>query len=473
MLLRISVLLAAIIPVSAAEWSWTWKPAPGDKTATASVSACKYGKMWAYAVEIDDGPKWVRSFAVPFLARYHYTDAPPGVAGGKPLPFVGSVAAVVGAIGFNDRNVDWDDLKALTEAGWGVMNHSFDHRGLHWQESGKLSDREVADDAYWSQTILAAGLPGGRAPTGAVYANGYVDYNRNDVLAKAGIGIATRVGGSSTRDLGSPTVQWMDFTRSYLDDGVWVKDHAGAVMAQFPGAEQDGPEAGNLVIDFTHGIDQQADSANQQRWSERLSTIERRWGAGGGDTLWCAPTAEVADYVRAATAAKITISSGKLTVRLPDDIPGSALTLRLSGIGTRAQLQAPVGGALYRLGDVVVLTSPVIGLRGAVPPAPRLSVVYDGPAVSVDFAKPTQVAGITIGVAGCPQADATYRLAVRTAKGDQQVGQRTLTGGTWVVGSQLCPIVPSAPAITGRGITVEAVPELRRMIVWAVETARR
>jgi hypothetical protein len=196
MLLRLPLLLAAIIPASAAEWSWTWKPAPGDKTASASITTCKYGKSWAYAVEIDDGPKWVRSFAVPFLARHHFTDAPPGVAGGKALPFVGSVAAVVGAVGFNDSNVDWDDLKALSEAGWGVMNHSFDHRGLHWQESGKLNDREVADDAYWSQTILAAGLPGGRAPTGAVYANGYVDYNRNDVLAKAGIGIATRVGGS-------------------------------------------------------------------------------------------------------------------------------------------------------------------------------------------------------------------------------------------------------------------------------------
>jgi hypothetical protein len=161
MLLRLPLLLAAIIPASAAEWSWTWKPAPGDKSASASITACKYGKSWAYAVEIDDGPKWARSFAVPFLARHHFTDAPPGMAGGKALPFVGSVAAVASAVGFNDSNVNWDDLKALTEAGWGVMNHSFDHRGLHWQESGKLNDREVADDAYWSQTILAAGLLGG------------------------------------------------------------------------------------------------------------------------------------------------------------------------------------------------------------------------------------------------------------------------------------------------------------------------
>ncbi|MFI5379103.1 MAG: hypothetical protein ACHRHE_07400, partial [Tepidisphaerales bacterium] len=56
------------ISASAAEWTWTWQPGPGDKTPTAEICTFKYAKSWAYAVEIDDGPKWVRPFAMPFLA---------------------------------------------------------------------------------------------------------------------------------------------------------------------------------------------------------------------------------------------------------------------------------------------------------------------------------------------------------------------------------------------------------------------
>ncbi|HWI55690.1 MAG TPA: polysaccharide deacetylase family protein, partial [Bacillota bacterium] len=308
MLRSILLLTAAAfsgLSASAVQWTWTWQPAPGEPVPTAEVCAFKYGKAWAYALEIDDGPKWVRSFAVPFLAQYHYTDAPPGVPGGVRRPFVGSVSVIVAAIGNNPTAVSWDDLNALLDSGWGVMNHSFDHRANSWSgEAAKLNDAQVREDAFWSQAILAAKLPGGRAPTGAAYANGYTDYNRHDALAACGISIATRVGGSSPRDVLSPRVKWMDFTRSYLDENVWKNEwNKSKPMADFPGADQDGPATNNLVIDFTHGIERDAGSANQQRWRTRLKTIESRWGAGGADSLWCAPTAEVADYVRAAKAA--------------------------------------------------------------------------------------------------------------------------------------------------------------------------
>ncbi len=462
---RAAFLLTLGACAGAVEWTWTWTPAAGDRPATATVATLKYGKDWAYAVEIDDGPKWVRSFAVPFLAAHAYTDAPPGVPGGRRMPFVGSVAVIAASTGFNSANVDWDDLRALGEAGWGTMNHSFDHRGNHWEEKARLDDRAVAEDAYWSQTLLAAGLPGGRAPTGAVYANGYVDYNRNDVLAKAGIGIATRVGGSSTRDVTSPQVRWLDFPRNYLDDGVWVKG-GGEAMAQFPGAEADGPGPGTLVIDFTHGIDQKPDSPNQQRWRTRLETIARRWGAGGSDRLWCAPTAEVADYVRAAKAAKLSVAAGRLGVTLPDGMPGSALTVRLRGIGAKAVLVAPAGGSLHRQGDDVVLTTPCIGRSGAA--APALTAIYDGKPASLDFAKPARIAGVIVGIAGGPKAESTWRLALRTAAGEMPIGSRTLAAGRWVVGAQLCPIVPTAEPVLASGITVQAIPEMQRLVVWAV-----
>jgi hypothetical protein len=350
------------------------------------------------------------------------------------------------------------------------MNHSYDHRANSWSgESARLSDAQAREDAFWSQTILAAKLPGGRAPSGAVYANGYTDYNRQGALVACGIGIATRVGGGSPRDVLSHQVQFMDFPRSYLDESVWTNDsNKGRPMADFPGADQDGPDANSLVIDFTHGIERQADSANQTRWRARLETIERRWGAKGADSLWCAPTAEVADYVRAAKAGKVTVSSGKLTVSIPDELPGTALTLRLSKLRAETPLRAPEGGTLFQQGDNLVLTTPRIGLPGAAAPRPRLKCIYDGPAVSVDFVKPVPVAGVTLRVFGNPSSPVSYRLAVRSAAGDVIFANRTIGPG-WTVGGHLCPIIPSSPAIIGSGIVVTAVEPLKGMAVWAVD----
>jgi hypothetical protein len=86
----------------------------------------------------------------------------------------------------------------------------------------------------------------------------------------------------------------------------------------------------------------------------------------------------VADYIRTRQAAKLTLTSGKLTVSLPDDIAGSALTLRLSGISAKAIARAPEAVALYRHGDTLVLASPRLGPRGTLPAAPRVKRIYDG-----------------------------------------------------------------------------------------------
>ncbi len=470
---RILTLFAAVLPgvtLSAAEWSWTWKPASGDPVPRAEICTFQYGKKWAYAIELDDGPKWARPFAAPFLAGFHYTDAPPGVPGGARRPFVGSVAVIAGVTGNNDSALNWEDLRALREAGWGVINHSYDHRANGWSgPAAQLNDAQAHADAFWSQTIFAAFLPGGRAPTAVAYANGYTDYNRDHALTSRGIAIATLVGGRSPRNVLDLKVDWMNFPRSYLDEPVWTNAWSkSAPMSDFPGGGLQEPAADSFVIDFTHVIEQKPDSPNQQRWRTRLQTIESRWAAGGVDGLWCAPTGEIADYLRAAKAATVKLEPGKLSVTLPDDLPGSAVTFRLSGIGATAAVQAPDGGALYRQGSSIFLTSPRLGLWGAPPPTPRLKRIYDGPAVSVTFSKPAAVAGVTLRVFGNAPSALPYRLAVRTSGGEQVFAERTVGPG-WVVGGHLCPIVPSRPAILGTGLTVQAAEPLKAMTVWALD----
>ena len=466
-----SLLLTTPIAVMAAEWSYAWTPSVAEKSKKEVVSAeiCpfKYGKSWAYAIEIDDGPKWVTSFAAPFLEKFHYTDAPPGCTGGTKLPFVGSVAVIASTIDCNDASVNHDDFATLTKAGWGVMNHSLTHEGRSWgDESGRLSDRQVREDAFWSQVLIAAAMPNHRAPTAAVYANGYTDYNRGDALRKVGIRIATRVGGSSPRDVTDAKLAWMDFTRSYLDENAWTNEWSkSAVMADFPDADGQGPAPHSLVIDFTHDINRTADSANQKRWIERLTTIEKRWAGGGTDTLWCAPTAEISDYVHAATAATVTIIPGRITIRLPDDLPGTPLTVKLIGVNPKTTLPTPKGGVLYRQGTEAWITSPMIGTIGTAPPA--VHCVYDGKAESIDLPAGTQVAGITLRISGEVPKDFVYRVALRTPTGEHAMPGPAFHGG-WFIGSQTRAILPEESAIAAIGVIADTSPLVIGMRVWAV-----
>lgn len=451
--------------LSATEWSCPW-----DQAAT-TVEICPflYGKDWAYAVEIDDGPKWARAFAVPFLAEHQWTDAPSGVGGGTKKPFVGGIAVIVAVIGANESSVNWEDLNEMLKAGWGVLNHSWSHDGYGWDPKGALSDDRVKEDAYWSQAVLAHYLSTGRAPSAAVYANGYVDYNRNGALAAVGLGVATRVAGSSPNNINNEKLNLMDFNRNYLDERAWTEnDFHGDVMGGLPNPEKGGPLPGTFLIDFTHDIDRSPESANQKRWRERLAAIEKNWGAGGADNMWVAPTDAVGDYIRAAKAAKVIIEKGRLKISLPDSLPGTPLTLKLTGISAR-NLTAPAGTLLYQKEDTVWLTTPMIGLSGT--PQPKLKIVYEGPPKEILFNEPVQVAGVVTNVFGDLPPNFTFTAVLRTPSGDQPLPIITYPGG-WVVGSKLYPIIPTKPAMEAIGLDVQAPRFVTKVTVWAVDTAK-
>ena len=58
---------------------------------------------------------------------------------------------------------------------------------------------------------------------------------------------------------------------------------------------------------------------------------------------------------------------------------------------------------------------------------------------------------------------------MRTAGGEHVFAERTVGPG-WVVGGQLCPIVPNRPAITGTGLVVSGAEPLKAMTVWAIDS---
>jgi len=453
---------------SGADWSW---PLPSEvAAATPRIDICPflYGKQWAYAIEIDDGPKWAGSFAVPFLAEYHFSDAPPGLQGGRQLPFVGGIAVIVSPVGANSAIVDWDDLKAMRAAGWGVLNHSLNHIGRSWgDDAGRLTTAQITEDGFWSQALLAYGMGTGRAPTGYVYANGYLDYNRGGILESLGLRIATRAGAPNPADVTHGDIAWLDFGRNYLDEGTWANEQKGDPMSGFPVLDGDGPLK-RLIIDFTHVIEQAASSANNQRWRKRLSTISDQWGAKGRDNLWCAPTSEIADYLRAMRVAKALLGRDQLTISIPYGIPGSRLTARLTGIPASARLTAPPGTVLYRRGDTAWITTPMIGMEGSPAPLPHIRCAYAGPPGTIDLGSHCVVAGVSVHIARDLPDKFSYEVKLRTATGERLLVEKTMKAG-WFVGSNLHAIVPNAEPIAATGLTLAPQPGIDKIEVWVVD----
>jgi hypothetical protein len=461
------ILLAMARWTSAAEWTWQWN-AVEDRAPTAEVTKFRYGKVFAYALEMDDGPKSMRTVAMPLLAKQAYTDAPPGVAGGNRRPFVGGAAIIVGSTGTRNSSViHWDGLQKLRDAGWSLLNHSYFHAGRSYGNPPEiLSDDQMRFDLFWAQTIIAARTAEG-PPTHFVYPNGYMDYAK--VLGEFGILSGSRVSGSSGRDAYGPKLKMLDVSRNYLDEGYWKNNFKGEVMAGFP--MPDGPKEGEVVLDFTHGMSDDANSENAQRWKQRIETIGRTFGADGADTIWCAPSDEIYVYVNAAKAADVEAGRGSLKVTIPDHVPGTRLTVKLTGVDEKSEITPPEGGVVYRQGTTVWVTSPMIGTPGARMPGPKVKMVHQGPVEDLKFDQPVKLAAVRL-LQGGPVADGFQLRITAIGPGGEAVeivpeDKQTLSRawGKW----QLYGPVPLADAIAVQELKLTRDRNLQEMEIWAVD----
>jgi peptidoglycan/xylan/chitin deacetylase (PgdA/CDA1 family) len=190
------------ITAQAADWSWQWPATPGDAAPQVQVCHFKYGKDWAYAVEIDDGPLCALTAGQPLLANYQFTDAPPGVPGGKPVPFVGGVGVIVTCLGTTNLSIlQFDQLHKLQDAGWDILNHSYYHIGHSYGNPPEiLTPAQLRRDLFWSQTVLGTevGLGQNRAPTHFIYPNGYMDFQKYLTACTAAAASAARARRPST-----------------------------------------------------------------------------------------------------------------------------------------------------------------------------------------------------------------------------------------------------------------------------------
>ncbi|HEX8552811.1 MAG TPA: hypothetical protein VF681_14785 [Abditibacteriaceae bacterium] len=334
-------LVVAQFSLAAHAATWQITLPPSVAAPTVEIAPLKYGKSWAYAIEIDDNPASTIEVSQPLLAQYQWSDAPAGQTGGTLRPFVGTAAVTFAGTDVGKPvNLTYAQIDSLKRSGWGVANHSYWHSGNHWDKSQFLKPEEFRRELFWSQVVYAELVGGGRGATHFVFPNG--DYHYGPYMKEFGLQSASRVGSSSSRNLFDAKANLLDWTRAYLDEGVWAKN--GNALADFP----EKPALNDFIIDFTHGM-----------------------------------------------SADAGVKNGTLSVEVPDEVPGSALTLKIGGVPANATLQAPAGGALFRQGKTLWLTTPVIGKAGAKPVA-DIHRIYEGEVKTVTWDKPVSLAGVRL-----------------------------------------------------------------------------
>jgi hypothetical protein len=366
----------------------------------------------------------------------------------------------------NSTGLTYAQLEELKKNGWGIVNHSYWHTGNHWDPKAFLKPEDFRRELFWGQAVYAELIGNGRGAVHFVYPNG--DFPYQDYLAEFGLQSASRVGASSPRNLNDPKANLKDWTRNNLDEGVWSKD-SGPTWGL-----PDKPTPGDFIIDFTHGMNGDETSANNQRWVARLYYLSKNYGPGGDNSMWVAPSDEVVSYALAAKAAKVDVKADGVTVTLPDSLPGSALTLKLTGIPANASLAAPAGATLYRQGDTAWLTTPLIGLAGAdlnKLAAPRIHRIYTGAIKPITWEKPVAIAGVRIRQFGGGAPGFVLKMDITTPNGKTESllpgGEAKLEPrwGSWI----LFPTIPDRPAPLAKALNVTPGKDLNDMEVWAVE----
>ena len=455
-LMALSLLTTA--SAHAAQWEYRFT-GPQPKV---EVAPLKYDKSWAYAVEIDDGPVSTIQVSLPILAGYQWNDAPPGVNGGQTRPFVGTAA--VSFSGFDTGNstlLNQKQADELRAAGWDVVNHSYWHTGNHWDVTQFLKPEDFRRELFWSQVFYAETVGKGRGATHFVFPNG--DFYYKPFLKEFGLRSASRVGGSSPRNLFDAKWNPLDLDRNYLDEGVWAEKND--VLLGLPKT----PIKGDFIIDFTHGMKAEAESRNHKDWMERLDHIARTYGAQGDNSVWVAPTDEVVNYHLAAGAAKVEVAMGKIIVTLPDDAPASALTLKLSGLSEQTNLPASDAATPTRQGDVAWITTPVIGKMGAELPSPKLKKIYSGPLKDLSWDEPVKIAGVRLLQSGPIAKDYGFKMDAEAPDGTTVSlvpdGAKIADAwGRWL----LFPTIPDREAVSARALKVAPDPNLKQIEVWVL-----
>ena len=480
--MKATTLWAACLTVGAApcglraESSWRWEcPELAAVIESVAVEPVKFGKSWAYALEFDDGGVFAQTIAAPMLEKLSFTDAPPGVSGGRKISFVASMALYPFVLdGDNGTLLTWEQIRGLRDKGWGVSNHSYWHTGNHWEPKDFLDEAQMRRELFWSQAVIAHFLNDGKEICRRfVYPSG--DYHYGPFLAEYGLNttpVAFKNGNSLTAPIPpfDAESKYHLTNRSNMDAGAWDK-RGGDDMNSFP---QPRPSPGDFVLDFTHGMGKPGE-ANVLRWERRLGKIAAEFGAGGDDSVWCGSTGEIIAYHAVAGKARAGSDKGGIFVEVPEGSFKTPLTLKIKLARPLQTIPSPPPGSLlYRQGDEIWLTTPPLG-GDSTPGFLRAKPVHAGPfKEKISFEKPVRLAAVRILQKGDPGAD--FVPEITWVAKDGTTGKVPVENilrwvptksrwGNWL----LFPVVPDQPAPEIVELNFKPSPAFKKVEVWTIE----
>lgn len=287
-------------------------------------AALRGDKKWAYSLTLDDGYASQHTNGLRFLGPYGYQ----------------ATVAVVGK--YLDQATDGStyataaQLRALQAAGWGLSNHTYNHRYV--SQFGSTA-QVISDINAATQSIMNA-VPGYRP---LVFTAPYVDTAYNPIIAANVEALGLRL----LQTLGYEAVQVdrINFSPSYfMALGRTQVLHSGSQFDDMHRRAVERPGEHWWLSLHSHAVEDVCDCTETS-----TSHLYETYGAGGTDEVWVAPAETVYQYLVVRERVQVTSIATALTDQSVSLEPGQVSARGLpAAVGAAAartvSLQNGLGG---------------------------------------------------------------------------------------------------------------------------------
>jgi peptidoglycan/xylan/chitin deacetylase (PgdA/CDA1 family) len=328
---------------------------PLSSTPALAKASLRYDKDFAYSLTFDDGGIDAYTCALPILSGGTACNGVnfPGLSftdgcGNSQFFKAGLAWNGANALGLDAHDgrtvgkMTWQQLDAVYDNGWDVLNHSFSHksRSTHTLTSQDYITEIEANRPYVrDRTRNKIEMPLFVVPSGDVNYQSMA-YSRGQKLVFDQAGTTIGVGGLSVKSDFIPNGQVIhrQLLEDALNSGV---DKIGAVANKSINGEK------IWYNEFTHSLNGST-GLTFDNFKKHLDRIANTWGKNGTDRVWMASLQEVYEYltVRKNITYTATIKGNQLILdfdmsQLPDWLRRKHLTLVVNSGGSFSKIEVP------------------------------------------------------------------------------------------------------------------------------------
>ncbi|MFH7004371.1 polysaccharide deacetylase family protein [Flavobacterium bizetiae] len=313
----------------------------------------KYNKHLAYSFTLDDGYRsaYLTAFpllnegkiSAPAISEWKNDQGGDGTNSkglfysdglGNKIPFKLALAINGGAIGDAPQNrghLSWAEVKEMYNAGWDILNHGLHHATKHGTNFlTEVTENTTSIQKNLGFTMSQFVVPGGESDPGY-----QLEYER-DALANGSFSVASYVGAGPVIKVDQKVnLDKMIYARTFVQsskDTITFK-----TMDRFLATFDSVAKLPNPIWynEFTHGV------GNGDLWNLSMrfpdfkyymTTIAKKYGSIGNDSIWMAPWQEVYEYIWLRDKVKISYEQKDKEVLVTIELPEIPETFRYHAI---------------------------------------------------------------------------------------------------------------------------------------------